>query len=455
MTLVSFMAKNAFRNTRRTALTAVSLAVSLALIVVLQTILLEITKPSGLDESIPRVIVRHRTSLTMSLPRPYEKKLRRLDGIVDVTPMQWFGGIWKDEDFKNFFPQFGVDPDHFFNVYIDYHPLEPEMLTALKNTRNGCLVGTKLAERHGFKVGDTIAIKGNIYPADLELKVVGLFTGPQPDWCIFQLKYLDELLGETTPAGSFFMLAESPARVETLIPEVEAMFRNSDAEVKAETEKAFQLSFVEMLGNVKVFINSLVSVVIFAVLMIAASTMALAIRERTREIATLKAIGFTRTQVLVLVVGEGMVVSCLGGGLGLAIAWLFLPSPKWFLAGAAGILVSVVLGAPLLLMAILLPETAASGIKRRLLVRFREFLNEIGPRLSIYTGLLVMLVLLFVLPSLDWFAFSGGMIQSMNVRNETLVLGTVVTVVVGFLSSLWPAWQASRMSVLDGLRTLE
>lgn len=454
MTLVTYMAKNAFRNTRRTALTALSLAVSLALIVVLRTILLEITKPTGLDESIPRIVMRHRTSLTMSLPRPYGEKLRRLPGVIDVTPMQWFGGVWKDDRFENFFPRFGVDPEHFFNVYIDYKPLTPQMLEAFKATRNGCLIGSKLVERYGFKIGDTIIVRGDIFPVDLELKVVGIFTGPQPDWVIFQLKYLDELLGETSRVGAFFALADSPARVEVLLPEIEKMFRNSDAEVKAETEKAFQLSFVEMLGNIKVFINGLVSVVIFAVLMIGASTMALAIRERTREIATLKAIGFTRGNVLALVVGEGMVVSCIGGGLGLWLSWLLLPSPKWFMAAAAGLVVTGLIGVPALVISTLLPESAPGGAKL-FLARLRATLTNLSPRLSVYTGLLITLVLLHVMPESDWFTFSGGMIQSMNVRGETLVLGSIVTVAIGFTSSLWPAWQASRLSVLDGLRTLE
>ena len=455
MDLFLYMVKSAFRNPRRTGLTAVSLAISMSLVVILQTILLEITKPVGIDESIPRIVVRHRTALTLSLPRPYERKLERVPGIVAVTPMDWFGGIWKDDRFENFFPRFAVDPNNFFDVYIDYKPDTPEMLRAFQNERRGAMIGRKLATRHGFKLGDTITIKGDIYPVDLEVRVVGFFDGPQSDWLIFQLKYLDELLGETVRPGSFFALVESPARVDSILPEIEAMFRNSDAEVKAETEKAFQLSFVEMLGNVKLLINSLVSVVVFAVVMIAASTMALAIRDHTREVATLKAIGFTRPIILGLIVGEGMVVSLVGGGIGLFLSWLLLPQPSWMLAAIGGLVVAGGLGLPMLLLSVILPEVSTGGRIQRALAGARRVMVEYGPPVSIMTGVIVMLLLLQVVPPMDWFTFSGGAIQSFNMRNETLVLGVWITLGVGLISSIIPAWQASRLSVLDGLRTLE
>jgi ABC-type lipoprotein release transport system permease subunit len=329
------------------------------------------------------------------------------------------------------------------------------MLDAFKAERSGCLIGAKLAERHGFKVGDTITIKGDIYYVDLVVKVVGIYDGAEPDWLIFQMKYLDELMDETVRPGTFFALVESPERVDTLLPELEAMFRNSDAEVKAETEKAFQLSFVEMLGNIKSLINTLVSVVVFAVLMIAASTMALAIRDRTREVATLKAIGFSRGMVLGLIVGEGMVVSIVGGGMGVLLSYLLLPQPRWLMAVGAGFVVSVVMGLPLLILSVLLPEFGTGGLVRRMMARLRAVISDLGAPLSILAGCIVTLLLLRVIPATDWVKFSGGAIQSLNVRPETLMLGIWITLGVGLVSSLIPAWQAARMSVLDGLRTLE
>ncbi|MBX7245396.1 MAG: hypothetical protein K1X53_07845 [Candidatus Sumerlaeaceae bacterium] len=420
---------------------------------VLQTMLMEITQPTGLDEAIPRMVVRHRTSLTMQLPPSYYEKIKKVPGVKAVTPMNWYGGIWKDEDFKNFFARFAIDPNVFFDVFIDYKPLKPEYLEALKTERTACLMGEKLMERHGFKVGDKITIQGDIYPYDLELTIRGVFTGPQSDWMLFNLKYLDELEGKTARIGSFFVLADSPDHVPGLINTFETMFRNSDAEVKAETEKAFQLSFVEMLGNVKLLIQGLVSVVVFTILLIAASTMAMAIRERTREIAVLKTIGFTRARVMATVVAEGMVVSLLGGGLGIVGAWVLLPNPKYFMSAIAGLLVMCLVGLMALLVGLMLPEPTGPG-HRGFGVGLQRILMRYGGWTALGLGVLVSAAMMAMVPPIDWFKFSGGMIAFMNVRSQTVVVAAAITLFVGVFSSLVPAWNASKVGVIEGLRTL-
>lgn len=454
MNMVTFVVKSAFRNKRRTGLTAVSLAVSMVLIVILQTLLLEITQPNNVSDAIPRFVVRHRTSLTLDLPRTYQGKLEQVEGITALTPMDWFGGVWKEDTMENFFPRFAIDPSRYFDVFTEQFPLSPEMLEDFKKTRNGCLIGMKLVTKHGFKLGDTIIIKGDIRPIDLELKIVGFMDGPNSEQLLFQFKYLEELLGGSTRSGTYFCMADSTDRLETLLPAIEKMFKNSDAEVKAETEKAFQLSFVEMLGNIKLFINSLVTVVIFAVLMIAASTMALAIRERTQEVATLKAIGFRQGQVLMLIVGEGFVVSAFGGGLGLVIATLLLPTPQWFLSCGYGLLTAVVIGVPLFTITMILPERGKTPFKEKL-ANVRAFIAQYGLKFVFTIGLIVTLMMLIFLPAKDWFTLSGGSVQGLTVRPETTQFGILVTIAIGLFSSLWPAWQASRMSVLDGLRSID
>ncbi|HNM45555.1 MAG TPA: ABC transporter permease [Candidatus Sumerlaeota bacterium] len=452
MTLMTYMAKNALRNRRRTALTAVSLAISLTVVIFLKTFLLQLTNPPESAKPSARFVVRHRVSLTMGLPRSTEEKIRRMEGVVDISPMQWFQGIYIDEKPKNWFARFAVDPDHFFNVYDD---LQTNDLEAFKKTRNGALVGRKLAERHGFKVGDTIVIKGDIFDANPELKVVGIYdmangavdTQQMTDWLLFQIKYLDEMLGETTRVSSFFARADTPQRMETLLPAIEEMFRNSDAEVKAETEKAFQMSFLEMMGNVTGLINTLVTVVLFAVLLIAASTMALTIKERTKEVATLKALGFGRGHILALVVGEGMIVSALGGLLGIGGSYAFLPKPGWFAAFALGAIVAIGVMIFMMMLTFMISETSQS--------RIRKIAAGRGGTIAIAVGLTITIALLAVMPPLDWMTLSSGYVPTMEVRKPTLILGFIITVVVGLLSSFWPAFQASRMSVLDGLRKVD
>jgi putative ABC transport system permease protein len=454
MNLASYVAKNALRNARRTVLTVLSIGVSLALIVILDTLLLEITKPTALDEAIPRFVVRHRTSLTMQLPKPYQQKIARVPGVTALTPMDWFGGIWKDEEIENFFPRFGIDPRNFFTVFRDYKPLKPEYLKAMQTERTACLVGDKLVERYGFKIGDRIVIQGDIYPVDLELTVRGIFTGPAAEWLLFNLSYLDELMGGGKRVGTFFGLAETTERVPEVLSAIEALFRNSEAEVKAETEKAFYLSFVEMIGNIQVLVRGLVTVVVFAIVLIAASTMAMAVRDRVREIAVLKTIGFSRGHVMGLVVAEGLLVSLAGGAIGIGVTMAILPNPRIFLSVIGGVAVTGFVGLTLLLASLLLPEWTPGGQARRL-AAIQHWLIRVGPWVSVAGGVLVTTALLLVLHPIDWCRFSNGIIPYLNMRQETAVLGAVITLGVGLASSLLPAWSASRMGVLDGLRTVD
>ncbi|MCC6547033.1 ABC transporter permease [Candidatus Sumerlaeota bacterium] len=451
MTLATYMFKNALRNKRRTALTAISLAISLTVVIFLKTILLQMTDPPEPKRPSARFVVRHRVSLTMGLPRSNEQKIREMEGIVDVTPMQWFQGIYKDEKPENWFARFAVDPDSFFRVYDNLKPASEEQFQAFRKTRTGCLVGRKLEERYGFKIGDTITIRGDIFDANPELKVVGFYdvTDDQPmnDWLVFQIKYLDEMLGETTRVSSFFALADSPQRLETLLPAIEERFRNSDAEVKAETEKAFQMSFLEMMGNVTGLINTLVTVVVFAVLLIAASTMALTIKERTREVATLKALGFSRGHILGLVVGEGIIVSTIGGLLGIGGSYVVLPRPGLLAACAAGAIVAIIIGVLMMAISFILEMKQDSKV--------RFIASKYGAIIAICIGVVITGLLVATMPTLDWLSMSGGYVMAMNVRPQTGLLGLGITVVVGVFSSFWPAFQASRMSVLDGLRKVD
>ncbi|MDX1973035.1 MAG: FtsX-like permease family protein [Candidatus Sumerlaeia bacterium] len=454
MNTPSFIVKSALRNPRRTILTITSIAVSLAMIVVLQSVLKLFFDPTAeRKETIPRIVARHRVSLTLDLPITYEAKIRTVDGVQDLTTMSWFGGIYKDEKLENQFPRFGVDLDDFFKVFTEFTPDE-NFQQALAE-RSAAVVGDQLMKRYGWKVGDRITLKGDIYPVDLELTIRSVFSGNDPaanaDILVFDKKYLDESLGETQRAGSYFIMVRSPKEVERVCQEIEALFRNSDAEVRAETEKAFQLSFVEMLGNIKLLFSSLISVVVFSILLIASSTMAMAIRERTREIAVLKTLGFSRETVTLMVVAEGMLVSLAGGILGVGGAWLVLPRPPLFLALAAFLAVLAAIGLPTLLLAILLPEdeTGRTGPNS-----VRSILLKYGPWVATVLASLIAGMVFYLNLNTDWFKFSGGILPFLNVRTETVVFGSLVALGIGIASSAIPAWNAARLRVLDGLRTI-
>jgi putative ABC transport system permease protein len=329
MTLTRFVTKNAFRNKRRSILTVLSIAFSLLLLTLMMTIWRAFYLDEGSAESAERLVVRHRVSLTFSLPGFYREKIRAVPGVVAVVPVSWFGGIYKDQKPENFFAQFGTDPEEFFKVFRDIQMPEDQRI-AWQRDRQGVIVDDTLAQKFGWKLGDRIVLQGTIYPVDLELYVRGIFhSTPDNKSIYFNTKYVEEAVAFFKgQAGTFSILAASPGAVSGIASAVDDMFRNSPQPTKTESEKAFGLSFVNMLGNVKAFILSICLAVVFTTLLVSANTMAMSIRERTREVAVLKTLGFERQTILGLFVGEAMSLSIAGGLFGCGFAWLLLTLMK-------------------------------------------------------------------------------------------------------------------------------
>lgn len=325
MTLTRFVTKNAFRNKRRSLLTVLSIAFSLLLLTLMMTIWHAFYLSDGSAESAQRLVVRHRVSLTFSLPGYYREKIRAIPGVVSVVPVSWFGGIYKDQKPENFFAQFGTDPDEFFKTFRDISMPEDE-IKAWQRDRQGVIVDDFLANKYGWKTGDRIVLQGTIYPVNLELNIRGIYhSNPDNKSVYFNAKYVEEAVpffkGQ---AGTFSILGASPSDVSTIASTIDDMFRNSPQPTKSESEKAFGLEFVAMMGNVKAFILSICSAVVFATLLVAANTMAMSIRERTREVAVLKTLGFTRRGVLGLFVSEAVALALAGGLIGGSLGWLMV-----------------------------------------------------------------------------------------------------------------------------------
>jgi putative ABC transport system permease protein len=335
MTLSRFVTKNALRNKRRSILTVLSIAFSLLLLTLMMTIWRAFYLDEGSAESAERLVVRHRVSLTFNLPGYYREKIRAVPGVVAVVPVSWFGGIYKDQKPENFFAQFGTDPEEFFNVFRDMQ-MPADQRTAWQRDRQGVIVDDTLAQKYGWKLGDRIVLKGTIYPVDLELYVRGIFHSyPDNKSVYFNAKYIEEAVDFFKGrAGTFSILAASPGDVSRIASTIDDTFRNSPQPTKAESEKAFGLEFVAMLGNVKAFILMICSAVVFATLLVSANTMAMSIRERTREVAVLKTLGFTRQGVLGLFVSEAVTLALTGGLIGVALAYGFIymvtHSPQFF-----------------------------------------------------------------------------------------------------------------------------
>jgi putative ABC transport system permease protein len=318
MTLTRFVSKNAFRNKRRSILTVLSVGFSLLLLTMMMSIWRSFYVDNGSAQSALRLITRHKVSLTFTMPAYYREKIRALPGVAAVVPQNWFGGNYKDANkSQNFFAQFGTDPEEFFTVYPEWK-IPADQLEAWKRDRAGAIVDPDLAQKYGWKVGDHIIIQGATFPVDLELTIRGIYTPDQATNSLYyNQKYVEEAVSFLKgQAGFFTILAQSPEDVARLGPEIDEMFRNSPQPTKTETEKSFMLGFVAMLGNVKAFILSICMAVVFAILLVSANTMAMSIRERTREVAVLKTLGFTRKTILALFVGEAVTLALVGGILG-------------------------------------------------------------------------------------------------------------------------------------------
>ena len=325
MTLAQFVTRNAFRNRGRSLLTVLSITFSLLLLTIMMAIWRGFYIDQGAPDSALRIMTRHRVSLAFFLPGYYRDKIRGLPGVAHVVPMTWFGGKYKDDRPENFFAQFATDPSEYLEVAAD-KIVPGEQVKAWQQDRTGCLVDEALASKHGWKLGDRVVLLGNIFPANLELTIRGIYRMDPPNNSLyFHAKYLEESIGWfKDKAGFYFTRVNSPKQVAQLSREIDDMFHNSPEPTKSESEKAFQLDFIATLGNVKAFILGICGAVVFAILIVSANAMAMSIRERTREMAVLRTLGFTRGRLLILSLAESVTLGLIGGAVGVFLAALAL-----------------------------------------------------------------------------------------------------------------------------------
>jgi len=241
------------------------------------------------------------------------------------VPMTWFGGKYKDDKPENFFAQFATDPDEYFDVAAD-KILPAEQLAAWKRDRAGCVVDADLARKHNWKVGDRIILQGSIFPANLDLTVRGVYTIDPPNSALyFHAKYLEESVDWfKNTAGFYFTRVDTPENMPRAAHAIDDMFHGTPVPTKSESEQAFKLDFIATLGSVKAFILSICGAVLFTTLLVCANTMAMSIRERTREVAVLRTLGFTRGRILKLLLSESIAIALIGGTVGVVLGTLVI-----------------------------------------------------------------------------------------------------------------------------------
>jgi putative ABC transport system permease protein len=316
---------NLFRKKIRTTLTLGSFAVALFLFGLLAVVRGAFNQ--GLEVAgANRLVVVNKVSIIQPLPISYKEKLAQISGVTLVTHANWFGGVYQDE--RNFFPQFAIEDETYRQMFPEFIVPEDQWNTFIGD-REGAIVGEDLVKRFHWKVGDRVPIKGTIFPGTWEFNIRGIYKGSRPQddttqfW--FRYKYLEERENAFWKGliGWYTVRIDNPDNATRVAGAVDEMFANSPWETKTETEKAFAAGFVKQAGNIEFLLVSIGSVVFFTLLLVTGNTMAIAVRERMRELAVLKAVGFSDNFVLSLVLGESLLLAAIGGGIGLALCKLF------------------------------------------------------------------------------------------------------------------------------------
>jgi putative ABC transport system permease protein len=317
------------------ALTSSSIILVLVLIVTLVSLLRAMeADPSG-GKGANRLVVQHATGLANFLPLSYRQRIAQIPGVVAVTPETWFGGIYKDEKPENWIGQLSADPEIFFDKIFDDATIAPEVNAEWKATRNGFVAGEKIAAKHGWKKGQHITLRGTYIPITLDLVYIGSYNAGDETNIFFQNEVLNQAqwFGANRVAGIYYLKVASGEDLPRVSAAIDKMFENSDAPTKTMTEKQFQQSFMEMMGNVKGMIYGISLVILFAVTLIVANTVAMSARERVTEIAVMRTLGYRRTHILSFILAESALLSLLGGLVGILLA-KFLLIPLILAAGA-------------------------------------------------------------------------------------------------------------------------
>ncbi len=321
MSIPGFVFRNALRNKRRLLLSVLSAAVSLFLLVTLMVLLRELTQPPTDADAALRVAVRNKLSLMSLLPQRQRFRIEQIPGVEVLTPFVWFGGK-TEADGAIRFGTFAIEPEKLRRLLPEIHGDEAQF-QAWQKDRASCIVGRDTAQQYGYKMGDRFTLVSGIFPGKIELRVAGIYWGTVDDRNLFfHHKYLDEVMHGWGQTGMWWIRVASTAVMPQVIAEIEAKFANSANEVRAESERAFQAAFVSMWGGIKFLIGSISGFVLLTLVMVTASTMSMAVRERFRELAILKALGFRRRDLFALILAESFGLAALGALLGAGGAWL-------------------------------------------------------------------------------------------------------------------------------------
>lgn len=364
MELIRLLLRNVLRHKLRSLLTIVGIAIAVLAFGLLRTVVT--AWYAGVEASAAnRLITRHAVSFVFPLPLAYRDRIAQIPGVNKVTYAVWFSGVYIDKN--QFFARLAVDTETFMEVYPEF--LVPkEQLDVFKRERNATIVGIDIAKRYNLKLGDIMAIDGDVFPGQWEFVVRGIYEprdqSTDPSTMMFHYKYVEERMRAEMPGrvgeiGWYIVRIDNPDNSAAVSQEIDNLFANSRAETKTETERAFQQSFLSAASAVITALNIMSFFIIGIILLVLGNTMIMSARERTHEYAVLKALGFSGAKLFFLITGESLILALLGSALGLlatipAVEGFQTALPKgWFpiffikpetiyLAAASGLLVGMV-----------------------------------------------------------------------------------------------------------------
>jgi putative ABC transport system permease protein len=326
MKILKLIFKNTLRHKLRTFLTIFGISIAVIAFGVLRTVVTAWYQ--GVEaSSANRLIVRQAVSFIFPLPYSYREKIVQVPDVNKVTYANWFGGVYIDQ--SNFFARLAIDPETYFDVYNEF--LVPnDQLTTFKKERNSCIIGSQIAKKFNLKIGDEMTVDGDIYPGRWEFIVRGIYQpklkSTDASQMLFHWDYVDETMKKEMPGragdvGWYVIMINNPSNAPKVSAQIDALFKNSSAETKTETESAFQQGFIQASGAIISSMNFLSFIIIGIIMLVLGNTMIMSARERTREYAVFKTLGFSGKHLAGIIMGESLLISILGGGIGLFLTY--------------------------------------------------------------------------------------------------------------------------------------
>jgi putative ABC transport system permease protein len=326
MKVLKLIFKNSIRHKLRTFLTILGIAIAVIAFGVLRTVVT--AWYAGVEaSSANRLITRQAVSFIFPLPLAYKEKIEKIDGVEEVTFANWFAGVYIDKN--QFFARLAVDADNYFDVYPEF-VLSKSQLDAFKKERNACVIGADIARQYKLKIGDPMTIDGDIFPGRWDFVIRGIYqprdkttdaTQMLFHWDYVNERMKQEMPGRANQVGWYVEKITDPNKAGEISDKIDALFKNSTSETKSESERAFQQGFLQSTSAIITAMNVISFVIIGIIMLVLGNTMIMAARERTREYAVMKTLGFSARHITGLIMGESLLISFLGGVIGLLLTF--------------------------------------------------------------------------------------------------------------------------------------